>query len=519
MRIRPAAGWWFLVLGAPVLFAAAAWGQLPAAADSFSFALVEPDSVRPSPHQDSVALYRLPSAWLPVDGLLRVGLGARAFKTVYAMEGDFLQSVSLRDLFLELEYGVWPWLHLQGEVPFRSWSKAPPPFAASGSGLGDARLVFLAGLPRPAGFWGWTLHGGATLPTGDARSGLTEGEVSPEAGLTAGLRLWADSKLPEMRIHLGAGYRWNRNEATGYGVGLGEGFQPWYPRYPAVGEGRPASDNDFLLLGAALEFRQETTSLFLEYTEARLSWADGVSRREFQQFLTAGLRWGQVEGWAVEISYDVSLAFEDYQTEQFTAAYPDLVWHFGLSRQFSLGGRDTDRDGIPDRRDHCPRLSEDSDGFRDDDGCPDRDNDQDGIPDAVDLAPHRAEDRDGFQDEDGLPEPDNDLDGIADVLDDCPDQGEDFDGHHDEDGCPDEFYDRDGDGIEDDRDRCPEAAEDRDGFEDEDGCPDPDNDLDGIEDGVDQCPDEPENYDGIEDDDGCPEEPAGPPPAETDRQG
>src|SRR5262249_31248382 len=50
---------------------------------------------------------------------------------------------------------------------------------------------------------------------------------------------------------------------------------------------------------------------------------------------------------------------------------------------------DKDGDGIPDDVDQCPELAEDTDGFRDADGCPDGDNDDDGIPDAEDACPNQ----------------------------------------------------------------------------------------------------------------------------------
>jgi outer membrane protein OmpA-like peptidoglycan-associated protein len=60
------------------------------------------------------------------------------------------------------------------------------------------------------------------------------------------------------------------------------------------------------------------------------------------------------------------------------------------------------------------------------------DKDGDGIPDEHDLCPEVPEDTDGFQDEDGCPDPDNDQDGVADVNDRCP--GEPGPGSPD--GCP-----------------------------------------------------------------------------------
>ncbi len=143
-----------------------------------------------------------------------------------------------------------------------------------------------------------------------------------------------------------------------------------------------------------------------------------------------------------------------------------------------------------------PRIS---DGFEDDDGCPDLDNDKDGIPDLDDKCPNEPEDGLPPFPHDGCParNRDSDGDGILDSDDKCPLDPEDFDHFEDGDGCPD--LDNDGDGIPDAIDKCPLCPEDKDGFQDEDGCPDLDNDNDGIPDAVDKCPDEPETVNGVED--------------------
>ena len=101
---------------------------------------------------------------------------------------------------------------------------------------------------------------------------------------------------------------------------------------------------------------------------------------------------------------------------------------------------DQDSDGVADADDPCPAEAEDSDGFEDEDGCPELDNDGDGVADAQDLCANEAEDLDGIEDLDGCPEedPDGDGDGIADALDLCPTLPEVVNGNDDEDGCPDE---------------------------------------------------------------------------------
>jgi hypothetical protein len=59
----------------------------------------------------------------------------------------------------------------------------------------------------------------------------------------------------------------------------------------------------------------------------------------------------------------------------------------GLSFSWQPVLRDEDKDGVGSISDECPLLSEDPDGFEDEDGCPDLDNDQDGFPDDEDRCP------------------------------------------------------------------------------------------------------------------------------------
>ncbi len=167
---------------------------------------------------------------------------------------------------------------------------------------------------------------------------------------------------------------------------------------------------------------------------------------------------------------------------------------------------DNDGDGLLDGSDACPLDPEDVDGLQDDEGCPDRDNDRDRIADRIDACPDEPEDKDRFEDSDGCPDPDNDADGIEDARDHCPNTPEDFDGFFDDDGCPEDELDADADGVIDNFDPCPNDPEDFDGYQDDDGCPELDNDSDGIEDDIDICPDEPEEFNGYLDEDGCPDE-------------
>jgi len=460
-----------------------------------------PEHTPPNRFQDSVHLTRNTSAVMPADGLLSVAVGARKYSTVHTLDG-FLERLEQMDAFLRLEAGPVPWLQLSAELPWRSWSQGKDWIPETGSGLADGHWQLTSGGNLGGGLY-MGLFGGGNLPLGKRDDGLGEGVFSPRLGAALTWRFWTDNQVPEMRLHFNLARRWNKAEDLGYGVDQ-TGLQPWPPRYPAAATVGGPQKNDQWEMGLGVEFRKGTTSMWVEYAWDRFPATDLISPREQYSGLTAGGRWGVMEGWALHLSYLVSLVKDD-ATTAWDPAYPEMVMSLAASRQFGIGGRDRDGDGIADRHDGCPDHPEDLDGFQDDDGCPEYDNDGDGIHDIVDLAPDSPEDFDGFEDEDGRPDWDNDMDGIPDSEDLCPNDPEDFDGHRDDDGCPDDFQDRDGDGVEDSKDGCPDDPEDRDGYEDGDGCPDTDNDLDGIPDSEDECPDDPEDYDGDDDEDGCPE--------------
>jgi OmpA-OmpF porin, OOP family len=139
------------------------------------------------------------------------------------------------------------------------------------------------------------------------------------------------------------------------------------------------------------------------------------------------------------------------------------------------GGKDTDQDGISDKKDLCPTEF----GLKELSGCPDKDGD--GIADKDDACPDVA----GPKELKGCP--DTDGDGILDKDDRCPDEK----GTKALNGCP----DKDGDGVIDKDDQCPDVA----GLAKFAGCPD--RDGDGIPDKDDKCPD----VAGTASNNGCPE--------------
>jgi OOP family OmpA-OmpF porin len=148
----------------------------------------------------------------------------------------------------------------------------------------------------------------------------------------------------------------------------------------------------------------------------------------------------------------------------------------GVGLTFGFGGkpRDTDADGVPDRKDKCPDTPQGA--TVDKDGCP-HDGDGDGVFDGLDKCPGTP--KGATVDAAGCPL-DSDGDGVFDGLDKCPDtpKGATVDAT----GCP---LDSDGDGVFDGLDKCPGTP--KGATVDAAGCP-LDSDGDGVFDGLDQCP-------------------------------
>lgn len=184
----------------------------------------------------------------------------------------------------------------------------------------------------------------------------------------------------------------------------------------------------------------------------------------------------------LEAGYIHGIDGERHINNQLASVHDNMVKVSGII-EFALGAaKDSDGDGVPDRKDKCPNTPP---GVQvDADGCP-LDRDGDGVPDYKDDCP----------DEPGDPKfngcPDRDGDGIPDKDDDCPD----VPGLAKFNGCP----DSDEDGVPDNRDKCPDTP--RGCPVDADGCP-LDSDGDGVIDCEDKCPTVP----GPASNDGCPDE-------------
>jgi OmpA-OmpF porin, OOP family len=152
-----------------------------------------------------------------------------------------------------------------------------------------------------------------------------------------------------------------------------------------------------------------------------------------------------------------------------------LVLGGGLT--FALGGkpRDTDGDGVPDRKDTCPDTPVGA--TVDASGCP-HDADGDGVLDGIDQCASTP--KGATVNARGCPS-DADDDGVYDGIDQCADtpKGASVDTK----GCP---IDSDADGVFDGLDTCPSTPKGC--AVDSAGCP-KDADNDGVCDGLDKCPD------------------------------
>jgi outer membrane protein OmpA-like peptidoglycan-associated protein len=160
----------------------------------------------------------------------------------------------------------------------------------------------------------------------------------------------------------------------------------------------------------------------------------------------------------------------------------------GLTVAIGATPRDTDGDGVPDKRDRCPDTPR---GARvDANGCP-LDSDGDQVFDGLDKC--EGTPKGCTVDANGCPS-DADGDGVCDGVDQCADTPKRA--TVDARGCP---KDSDGDGVLDGLDQCADTPKGC--TVDEQGCP-KDSDADGICDGLDRCPD---TSPGLRiDKDGCP---------------
>jgi outer membrane protein OmpA-like peptidoglycan-associated protein len=182
------------------------------------------------------------------------------------------------------------------------------------------------------------------------------------------------------------------------------------------------------------------------------------------------------------------ISFKPLEATGKQSNFHNVVLGAGLTMAIGATPRDTDGDGVPDRKDKCPATPKGA--TVDATGCP-KDSDGDGALDGLDACAGTP--KGATVDAKGCPS-DADGDGVFDGIDQCADtpRGATVDAT----GCP---KDSDGDGVLDGLDQCPDTPA---GLKvDAKGCV-VDSDGDGVDDDKDKCPDTPA---GLKlDADGCP---------------
>ena len=197
--------------------------------------------------------------------------------------------------------------------------------------------------------------------------------------------------------------------------------------------------------------------------------SDGVFKANLA--IGAGIFFRFNDAFGIEASSIFERPFDDAWDGKVNGSN-DIYLQHNLGLIFSLKKpADTDKDGVPDKKDKCPDTPP---GVAvDANGCP-IDTDVDGVPDYIDKCPQQP----GSADMAGCP--DTDKDGVADIDDKCPT----VPGLAKFGGCP----DSDGDGVEDSKDQCPNTPAGT--PVDANGCP-VDSDGDKVPDNLDKCPNTP----------------------------
>lgn len=310
--------------------------------------------------------------------------------------------------------------------------------------------------------------------------------------LCIGMMLQAQTADKKWGLGLGAGaYYGNTYEGTGIATELylsrylSPSFDLMLLNNLGMGNNKVSSTMDYATTFLNLRYKLNNGYIFKENSSVQPYLYGGPGYMWDNQ--EEGLNWDAGLGFKFPLSPSVSLfaeaGFVEGWADDDTQTHPNTesFWKGVGGIEINFGkAKDSDGDGVPDRKDDCPNTPQ---GVAvDENGCP-VDTDGDGVPDYKDDCPTEAgeialngcPDRDGDdvadKDDDcpdtpGLKElagcPDSDGDGVADKDDDCPDTPKGY--KVDKNGCP---YDRDGDGIVDEEDDCPTEA----GPAENNGCP------------------------------------------------
>ena len=235
----------------------------------------------------------------------------------------------------------------------------------------------------------------------------------------------------------------------------------------------------------------------LLHYDGDLTWF--LAKGSFAPYLTAGagemsldlvkgsesqFAWSAGVGFRLGLSERMSLR-ADYRTVMYQLADVSGVeanrtggeLFGGLSIGMGGKSKDTDADGVPDKKDTCPGTP--AGALVDPKGCP-TDADKDGVFDGLDKCSDTP--AGATVNAQGCPS-DTDKDGVLDGLDKCPDTP--TGARVDVAGCP---LDSDGDGVFDGLDQCENTQKGC--TVNAQGCT-TDTDGDGVCDGLDQCADTP----------------------------
>jgi len=267
------------------------------------------------------------------------------------------------------------------------------------------------------------------------------------------------------------GLRLGRNFANGFGIELAGAYSA---TKEAAGLER---DVTYTNASASIMFSPIHWAIGSPYlaagggaTSRKADGVDGLDYGSFEQAIGLRSWWGEHSGLRLEARNVLSIPHRNWGQ----AHQADQQYWAGID--FAWGGRpkDSDGDGVADRRDKCPDTP--AGATVDATGCP-KDSDGDGVWDGIDKC--LGTPKGATVDATGCPK-DSDGDGVYDGIDQCPDtpKGASVDAR----GCP---MDADGDGVPDGIDKCPNTPA---GAKvDASGCP-TDADGDGVFDGLDKCP-------------------------------
>ena len=279
-----------------------------------------------------------------------------------------LPPVTTQQLRAHLGFRLSHGVILGASLPYRRYdipsSDTVP--AVSAAGVGDFEAsVSLHLFSFSGGNWRSGLWGVVRMPTGDLDKGLSTNKTEGEYGLHSTFVLFRKSTVPETRITLNVGYRYNNNELNGYGNLTPDYSSPdstgvFPPLYPALAGDDLARDNNHLLLRGGVEFRRKWAHIFVEWSADYLAWYDDAKYSESASWITPGVYLGAEGGLALKAAWSIGLWADDASTA-YTPRLPDWIFSAGLSMPLFLGGRDRDQDGIR-RQERC--MSRDSRGHR-----------------------------------------------------------------------------------------------------------------------------------------------------------